>query len=224
MIGTIINAVVVAIMGLIGSAIGSKLSEDMRRGFMKVLALPIIVIGLNMALKTRNPIFITASIVIGYAIGELIGIERALEKFASKVEKKFSHYEFTEGFITASLLFCVGSMAIIGPLQEGLIGDYSIILAKTMLDGIAALFLSSALGIGVAFSAFSILVYQGSITLLAFNISQYLNEVAINEVTSCGGILVLAIGLNLAEISRYKVGNMLPALIIAAFGGIFYAT
>jgi hypothetical protein len=158
---------------------------------------------------------LTLSILIGTAFGEIIGIERRLENFGLRVERRFEGSRFAEGFVTSTLLFCVGSMAIIGPIQEGLTGDYSILLTKSMLDGVAAIALSSTLGIGVLFSSISVFLYQGFFTIFAVLTSGMIPEEIVTEITATGGLLIMAIGLRLMEIIDMKPGNMLPSLIIS---------
>ncbi len=221
MIGTLINAAAIVAMSFLGILVGSKLREELKEKLMVALGLAVMLIGMNMALRMENFLVVTdflvvtASIVIGTACGEVMRIEAKLNAFGKRVESKFKGSRFAEGFVTATLLYCVGSMAIVGPIQEGLTGDYSILLAKSMLDGLASLFLASTLGIGVAFSSLSVLAYQGSFTLLASLISPYMAESVVNELTATGGLLVFAIGINLIGIKRIEVGNMLPALLFA---------
>ena len=218
MIGTLINASMVLIASLIGYAVGSRINEVVRDGIMKVLGLTIAFIGIKMAFETKNPVLIIASVVVGTIIGEFIGIESKLETLAARVERKFSGFRFAEGFVTASILFCVGPMAVVGSIREGLTGDASIILAKTALDTISALLLSAVFGLGVALSSLSILVYQGTITLFAGSVANFLTERVIAEITASGGIIVMAIGFNVAGLTNYRAANMLPALIVAPLG------
>jgi hypothetical protein len=182
---------------------------------MRALGLVVVLIGLTMALKTEQIVLLTLSILIGTAFGEIIGIERRLENFGLRVERRFEGSRFAEGFVTSTLLFCVGSMAIIGPIQEGLTGDYSILLTKSMLDGVAAIALSSTLGIGVLFSSISVFLYQGFFTIFAVLTSGMIPEEIVTEITATGGLLIMAIGLRLMEIIDMKPGNMLPSLIIS---------
>jgi hypothetical protein len=215
MIGTLINAATIVVASIAGIAIGSRMGENLRKSLMNALGLPVMLIGLSMALKMENFLIITASIMLGTATGELVKIETHLENFGKRVEERFKGGRFAEGFVTSTLLYCVGSMAIVGPIQEGLTGDYSILLAKSMLDGVASIALASTLGIGVAFSSISVLIYQGVFTSLASFISPYMSEHVVNELTATGGLLIFAIGINLLEIRKIRVGNMLPSLLFA---------
>jgi hypothetical protein len=215
MIGTIINSVTIILASVAGLLIGSRLDENLRASLMRALGLVVVLIGLTMALKTEQIVLLTLSILIGTAFGEIIGIERRLENFGLRVERRFEGSRFAEGFVTSTLLFCVGSMAIIGPIQEGLTGDYSILLTKSMLDGVAAIALSSTLGIGVLFSSISVFLYQGFFTIFAVLTSGMIPEEIVTEITATGGLLIMAIGLRLMEIIDMKPGNMLPSLIIS---------
>ncbi|MBC7114709.1 MAG: uncharacterized protein PWR13_799 [Archaeoglobi archaeon] len=222
MLGTIINSASILIASLAGVLIGERLNEGLRGALMNVLGLPVILIGLQMALKTENVLIPTLSVALGVIFGELLGIEERLEKIGRALEVRLKRGRFTEGFVTATLLYCVGPMAILGPMQEGLTGDSSILLAKSMLDGVASIVLASALGIGVAFSALSVLLYQGSFFLLASRLSSLMSEMMIKEFTATGGLLIVAIGINLLELRKLRVGNMLPALLIAPLATFFF--
>jgi uncharacterized membrane protein YqgA involved in biofilm formation len=213
--GTVINAVTVVFASLLGLAIGSRLSENIRGAIINVLGLAVLLIGISMALETKNVLIPTLSVVLGTAVGEVLGIENALQAFGDRVERRLGKGRFSEGFVAATLLYCVGPMAILGPIQEGLTGDMSVLMAKSLLDGVASVALASALGIGVAFSSLSILVYQGFFALLAAQLSSVVTERIIAEFTSTGGLLVMGIGINLLELRKLRVGNMLPALIFA---------
>jgi len=213
--GTVINAVTVVTASLLGLLIGSRLSESMRNAIINVLGLAVLLIGISMALETKNVLIPTLSLVAGTALGEILGIEDALQRFGERVERRLGRGRFSEGFVAATLLYCVGPMAILGPIQEGLTGDISVLVTKSLLDGVASVALASALGVGVAFSSLSILVYQGFFSLLAAQLSSVVTESLIAEFTSTGGLLIMGIGINLLELRKLRVGNMLPALIFA---------
>ena len=214
--GTIVNALAIVIASLVGASLKARFPENVRATVMQGLALVVLLIGLKMAFSTNNILILLASIVIGSAIGETLKIEERLESTGKNLERKLgSHDAIARAFVTSSLVFCVGSMAIVGAIQDGLSNDATLLYVKSMLDGVAALAFSSLMGIGVIFSSVSVLVYQGSITLFASAISPYLTEKVVNEIVSTGGLLIFGIGINLLEIKRIKVGNMLPSLIIA---------
>ncbi|MEA1940554.1 MAG: DUF554 domain-containing protein [Candidatus Caldatribacteriota bacterium] len=217
--GTIVNVIAIIIGCSIGFLLRSRFPEKIRKIIMQALGLSSLLIGMQMALKTSNILLVIFSLVIGGLIGEIIGIEEGLERVGEKIKSKLSDNtsseKFIEGFITASLLYCVGSMAIVGSLEEGLSGNHDILYAKSVLDGVSSVVFTAAMGIGVLFSAIPVFLYQGGITLLARLIKDYLTPEMISEVTAVGGILVLGIGFSLLEIKKIKVGNLLPAILIA---------
>jgi uncharacterized membrane protein YqgA involved in biofilm formation len=216
--GTIVNVIAIIAGSSIGFILKNKFPEKVNNIIMQALGLCSLLIGMQMALKTANLLLVIFSLVIGGIIGELIGLEDGLEKIGKKLKTKFSgkvsSKRFVEGFITTSLLFCVGSMAIVGSLQEGLNGNPDILYTKSLLDGITSIAFSAAMGLGVMFSAIPTFLYQGGITLLAHLIRDFLTLEVINEITGVGGILVLGIGFNLLELKKIKVGNLLPSLLI----------
>jgi uncharacterized membrane protein YqgA involved in biofilm formation len=174
-----------------------------------------------MAIKADNILLVIFSLVIGGVIGEIIDIEAGLERFGERIKRKFksnnTSERFVEGFLTASLLYCVGSMAIMGAIKEGLSGNPDILYAKSLLDGVTSIAFTAAMGIGVLFSAIPVFLYQGGITLLARTIKDFLSPEIINEMTAVGGILIWGIGFGLLGIKKIKVGNLLPAILVAAF-------
>lgn len=169
-----------------------------------------------MAVQTSNFLIMIISIVSGSIIGELLDIEKAINKFSEKLKTKTksSHHKFSEGFITASLLFCMGSMAILGAIEEGLGGEPNLLLAKSVLDGFSSIILAASLGIGVIFSAIPLLIYQGGITLFASSLQDVLTDTLITELTAVGGLLLIGLGITILEIKQLKIVNMLPSLVI----------
>ena len=215
MIGTIINSITIVFASLIGIFIGDRLNDRIRLALMQALGLVVAIIGIDMALKTQNILIVIASVLLGTTIGEVLGIEDWLNRVGSRFERKFSKSKFAEGFVTSTLLFCVGSMAIVGPIQEGLTGDTSILMAKSMLDGISSIALASTLGIGVLFSSIAVFIYQGSITILSRFIEPFVNQTIVDELTATGGVLIMAIAIKLLNLKDLRAGNMLPALFVA---------
>lgn len=213
--GTVINSIAVLIGSIVGLILKSRFSESMRRTLMDALGLVCIFLGLQMALKGEKFLHLVFSLVLGGILGELLDIDRAFKRFSIKVEERFSKEKgtFAKGFLTASLLYCIGPMTIMGSIQDGLGQTPTILLTKSLLDGTASIALASALGIGVAFSFLSVLIVQGSITLLANFVNPILTPVVVQEMTAVGGVLILGIALNLLEIKNVKVANLLPALI-----------
>lgn len=216
MLGSIVNFIAVVIGSIIGVLLNKGIKEDYKKTIMDGIGLTIVVIGIMGSIKSQNTILVIISIVLGSIIGEAINIQKKLDNLGDRLESYFGKGDsnFSKGFVTASLIYCVGAMAIVGSLESGLSGNYSTLFAKSIIDGITSIILASTLGIGVAFSAIPILLYQGSITLLATYLKDLLSEQAITEMTSVGGILIIAIGINLLEIKKIKVGNMLPAIFI----------
>lgn len=217
MLGTIVNAVAVVIGGVVGILIKGGLPEKMSATIMQGVGLCVALIGLASAMEGMSHIMpIIFFIVIGTLIGEGIDIEKRLENFGDRLEKKFAKdsSSFSKGFVTASLLYCVGAMAIMGSLESGLTGNHETLFAKSVLDGIISVVLASTLGIGVVFSAVSVFVYQGSITLLAGALSSVLTETVIVQMSATGGLLILGLGLSMILSTKIKVGNMLPAVLL----------
>lgn len=219
--GTIVNVVAIFLGCSAGFILKSKFPEKIEKIIMQALGLASLLIGMQMAIKADNILLVIFSLVIGGVIGEIIDIEAGLERFGERIKRKFksnnTSERFVEGFLTASLLYCVGSMAIMGAIKEGLSGDPDILYAKSLLDGVTSIAFTAAMGIGVLFSAIPVFLYQGGITLLARNIKDFLSPEIINEMTAVGGILIWGIGFGLLGIKKIKVGNLLPAILVAAF-------
>ncbi len=221
MLGTFVNFLAVVIGGILGSLIREGLKENYKEIVMQAIPLAVIFIGISGALKGllapgAEPLLFIISLVIGGIIGEALGIERRLESFGESIQKRFIKGEsrFAEGFVSASLIFCVGSMAILGSLDSGIRNNHDILYAKSMLDGTFSVIYAATLGIGVAFSAIPVLVYQGSITIMAQHIAPYLTADMIREISIVGGILIFCIGISMLNIRKIKTGNLLPAMII----------
>jgi uncharacterized membrane protein YqgA involved in biofilm formation len=222
MTGTLINIATVLVGSLLGVTFGGRLSDNVRTTVLRALGLVTLIIGIKMALSTANELIVLGSVVVGGLLGEWWGIEDGLERLGGWLESRFNRGEegsagsFIQGFVTASLLFCVGPMSILGSIQDGLSGDYRLLTIKSMLDGFAALAFSSAMGIGVAFSALVILAYQGGLSLLAGLAEALLSEAMVTEMTAAGGVLIMGLAVStLLEIKPIRVGNYLPALVIA---------
>ena len=185
---------------------------------MKGLALCVLLIGISGALKGENTLIAILSIAIGAIIGEIIDLDRRLNNLGQLLEARFSKGDgeqtVARAFVTSSLLFCVGAMAIVGSLQSGLTGDHEMIYTKSMLDGISSIIFASSLGYGVVFSAVAVFVYQGAIVLLAQCIAPFLSDAVIAEMTCTGSLLIIALGLNMLGLTRIKVANYLPALLL----------
>lgn len=216
MLGTIVNVATILIGTLLGIIIKSGIKESYKETIMNGISLAVILIGIMGGIESNNIILVIASIVIGSIIGEALDIDKKLDHLGLNMERRFGKGDsnFSKGFVTASLVYVIGAMAIVGPLEAGLSGNYETLFAKSALDGISAILFASTLGIGVAFSAIPVFIYQGAITLLANLIKDLLTPEAINEMSAVGGLLILAIGINLLGIKKIKVANMLPAIFI----------
>jgi len=216
MLGTIVNSLTIIIGAAIGMLFKKGIKEGYKNTIMDGIGLSVLVIGISNALEFENLVVVIASIVIGSIIGELIDINKRLNNLGDKLQSKFKNEEgnFSKGFVTASLVYCVGAMAIVGAIQSGLTGNHQTLYAKAVLDGITAIIFASTLGIGVMFSSLAVFLYQGTITIFASSLSTILTEIAINEISSVGGILIIAIGINLLGLKEIKIANMLPAIII----------
>ncbi len=219
MLGTIVNSLAIVIGSFIGLFLRESINEKVSNTIMNGLALCVIYIGISGALKGDTTIVMIISIVIGAIIGEFIDIDKKLENLGEIIEKRFNkndgNISIAHGFVTATLLFCIGAMAIVGSLESGLNNNHSTLYAKSILDGISSIIFASTLGIGVVLSAIVVFIYQGSITLAAGFLSTFLSDIAINNMTAVGSLLIIGIGLNMLGITKIKVSNLLPAIIIA---------
>ena len=216
--GTLVNAAAIIAGSLIGMLLRRGLPEKIKTVIMQGLGLCIVLIGIRGAVQTENEMVVILSIVIGGLIGSVIGIEKGLDRMGqalqNRLSKAFGASDIGKGFVTASLIFCVGSMAIVGSLNAGLKGDYSMLYAKALLDGVTSMVLSSTLGPGVMLSALPILVYQGGITLLAGLVSPILSDRVVTEMSAVGGLLIIGIGLNMIYDKHLRVGDLLPAVFL----------
>lgn len=215
--GTIVNCLAIAVGSGLGLLLKSKISPNYQETIMQGLGLSVLLIGLSMAIKTQNVLLVTISMIVGAVIGEIIDIDGRLNRAGERLSVRFqsSGGALGKAFVTTSLVYCIGAMAIIGALQDGLTGDASTLYAKAMLDGTGAIIFTATLGIGVILSIVPVLLYQGSITLLATWLSPLLTEAVICEVTAVGGLLIVGIGLSLLKISQIKIANLLPAVLVA---------
>lgn len=217
MFGTLINAAAVIVGGAVGLLIHTRMPKKIVRICFQAIGLFTLFLGVNMAFKTSQFLILIFSVVVGSIIGEWIDLDRQLHRFSAWLKRKVksNNDQFSEGFVTSFLLFCMGSMAILGAIEEGLGNAPNLLLAKSLLDGFSAIALAAAMGVGVLFSAVPLVLYQGGLTLFAAFVEPYLTETVINELTAVGGLLLIGLGINLLEIKTIKVTNMLPALLIA---------
>ena len=234
--GTIVNALAILVgsaAGLLLTALAHRFSKALPAGsaalgsrlqtiIMQGVALCVLFLGISGSLKGQNSLIAILSMVIGALIGEPLDLDNGMHRLGDWVQSKSERFikshgdgpSVSDGFVTASLLFCVGAMAIVGALQDGLTGDHSTLFAKALLDGVSAVVFASSLGIGVAFSAVAILLYQGSIALAASFLSPLLGDAVIAEMTCVGSLLIVALGLNMLNLTKIKVMNLVPAVFL----------
>jgi hypothetical protein len=228
--GTLINVVTVLIGGTLGTFLGARLPEKIRQTVMHALGLLTLVIGVQLSFEAENIIIVLGSLLLGGIAGELLGIEASIDSLGQWLERSTSNdseepaspedaragsTRFSHAFLTASLVFCVGPMTILGSIQDGLTGDYTLLAIKSTMDGFAALAFASTLGPGVIFSALTVLIYQGALTLGAGWADAALTDPMIAEMTATGGVLMMALGFGLLKIKEIRTGNLLPSLVIA---------
>lgn len=219
MIGTLINCAAI----LLGSALGLLLRKGMKprvsQTVMQGIGLSVVLIGLAGALKTQNTLLVILSMVLGGVAGSLLDLDRRMNDLGAYAQRRFSRggeagNAFAKGFVTASLVFCVGAMAVVGALDSGIRGDHSTLIAKSALDGVAAVVFASSLGAGVMLSALPVLVYQGAIALLGSAVAPLLSDPVVGEMSAVGGLLIVGIGLNMLLDKDIKVANLLPAILV----------
>lgn len=225
MIGTFLNVLTVLVGGSLGLLFGARLPERLKATVIAGMGLFTVGIGLQMFLKTGNPIIVLGALLVGALLGEWWRIEDRLQRLGEILEKRFggpatdapsASSHFVRGFLAASLLFCVGPLTILGSIQDGLTGDYTLLAVKSVLDGFGALAFASTLGVGVLFSTLIILVYQGGLTLLAAQLNAVVTQSMMNELTATGGLILVGLSVSsLLEIKKIRAGNFLPALAIA---------
>jgi len=219
--GTLVNTAAVLAGGTLGSFIGAGLPQRMKETVITGISLTVIVLGVKMAIATGNFLIVLGSVSLGGIAGELLGIQKKLDALGERLESRASRFplfsggSFSQGFVTASLVFCVGPMTVLGSIQDGLAGDSSLLLVKSMLDGFAALALASVFGMGVTASALVVLLVQGSITLGASFFSGILSEAMVTEMSAAGGVIMLGISVHMLELKKIRLANYLPALALA---------
>lgn len=225
MTGTIINSIAILIGGALGLLFGARLPERLKGTVIAGMGLFTAAIGVQMFLKTENSLIVLGAMLIGAILGEWWRIEDGLQGIGKRLEERFAGSDevdasgsskFVRGFLTASLLFCVGPIAILGSIQDGLTGNYELLAVKSVLDGFVSLAFASTLGIGVLFSSPVILVYQGIISLLAVQMNAFFTTLMLNELTATGGVILIGLAISsLLEIKKIRTGNFLPALAVA---------
>ena len=217
MLGVLVNSVAVILGGLIGLIFKSKISDKVSKPVMVGLGVCVLYIGISGSLEGENVLIAITAIVLGIITGTVLNIDDNINKLANKVEQKFkkenSVESLAEGFVTATLLFCIGAMTITGSIQAGLVNDNSILITKSILDFVSAIMLAASLGRGVLLSSISLLFTQGLLVILSSVIAPYINDSLINEITCVGSLIIILIGTNLMGITKVKVADFLPAII-----------
>jgi uncharacterized protein len=223
MTGTFINVAAILIGGALGLLFGSRIPEKLKTTVIAGMGLFTLVMGVQMFFKSENQLIVLGALILGTLVGEWLGLEDRLQSLGLILEKRFSRdaetgsgSNFIRGFMVSSLLFCIGPMAILGSLQDGLTGDYKLLAVKSILDGFSSIAFASTLGMGVLFSSILVLFYQGGISLLAAQLSTFITDPMMNEMIATGGVILTGLSIsNLLEIKKIRVGNFLPALIFA---------
>ncbi len=217
MIGTLINTGAVIAGSTFGILLQARLPGRLKTAAFQGIGLFTLIVGVSMAIKTQNFLIMILSIVTGSIIGGLIDIDSYLNRFGEFLMKRLrlGRGRFSEGLVTAFLLFCMGSMTVLGAIEEGLGGLPNIYMAKSVLDGFSSIALSATFGIGVLFSAIPLFLYQGGLTLLAGSLERFLSDAVVCEITAVGGLILIGLGINILDIKKLKVINMLPSLLIA---------
>lgn len=216
MLGTIVNVITVLAGGSIGLLLNKKLPTRFVQIFFQTIGLFTLFLGFSMALETSHVLHMIMALIVGALIGEALMLETRMEGLSHVLKKKLriGNEKFTEGLLTAFLLYCMGSMTILGAIQEGMGGSSELLFIKSLMDGVSSIALASGLGIGVLFSAIPLFIYQGGITLLAMGFGEFFPEIYVTELSAVGGILLIGLGINILEIKKIKVMNMLPALVV----------
>lgn len=223
--GTIVNIITVIAGSLGGYFFHSKLPPKILKLIFQGIGLFTIFIGIDMASKTSNFIILVFSIILGAAFGEWIDIDKYINRFSLWIKRKIKsdNESFSEGMISAFLLFCMGSMTILGAFEEGTKGNSELLIAKSLMDGFGALALASALGLGVIFSIIPLFIFQGGLTLLSFWMGNLMPDAVINEMTATGGLMLTGLGLSIMEIKKIKIINLLPALVFSVILAFLFA-
>lgn len=225
MLGTVVNSFTIILGSIMGLLIKKGIPSRLNDSIMNAISLAVVYMGVSGALKGDNPLYIIICMCIGTLIGELIDIDKSLNKLGNYIGQKITRGDennsIAKGFVSSSLIFVVGAMAVVGALQSGLSGDHSTLFAKSVLDGISSIFFAASMGVGVVLSSIAVFLYEGTIVLCASVLSGLLSDMVITYMTSVGSLLILAIGLNMLGACNIKVANLLPSMFIPIIFGIF---
>lgn len=213
--GTLINVAAVIVGGVLGLLFRSRLPERITHTFFQAIGLFTLFLGFSMSLKTSNPLLLVFSLILGALLGTVLRLQERMESAGNHIQKrlKLKGGQFSEGMVTAFLMFCMGSMTILGAIEEGLGNEPKLLMIKSLMDGFSSIALVAALGVGVIFSAIPLLIYQGGLTLLAAWVGEAMSSVMIDELTATGGILLIGLGITILGIKKIEVLNLIPALI-----------
>jgi uncharacterized membrane protein YqgA involved in biofilm formation len=216
MLGTIVNVITVVAGGSIGLMLNKKLPARFVKIFFQVVGLFTLFLGFSLAMETTHVLHMIMALISGALIGEALKLDHRMEDFGHilKSKLKFRNEKFTEGMLTAFLLYCMGSLTILGAIEEGMGGSPKLLLIKSLMDGVSSIALASGLGIGVLFSAIPLLIFQGGLTLLAMGFGEFFPELYVVELSAVGGVLLIGLGISILEIKKINVMNMLPALVM----------
>lgn len=216
MFGTIVNTLAVIAGGTLGIFLKKGMPERVRTIYFQAVGLFTLAIGINMVWQMKHILIVVTSIVIGALLGEWMNLEKVADQLSEWTKKKLriGSEQFSEGLTTAFLLFCIGAMTIVGAIEEGTTGESRLLLTKSVMDGFSSILLASAFGVGVVFSAVPLFLFQGGITMLAKFFGEFLSAETIQALTSVGGILLLGLGINILEIKKLRILNMIPALVV----------
>ena len=230
MLGVIVNSIAIIAGGIVGLIINKGISERLNKIIMDGIALVVMYMGISGALKGDNDLYVIISICVGGFIGELIDLDKLLNKFGEYIDEKLTKKNkedkdneknsLSRGFVSASLLYCVGAMAVVGAIQSGLSSDYSTLFAKSILDGVSSIFFAASLGMGVILSSVAVFLYEGIIACGAFLLKGVLSTAVITEMNAVGSLLILALGINMILKANIKVANLLPAMFVPIIFGI----
>ncbi|MCU4177347.1 DUF554 domain-containing protein [Carboxylicivirga sp. N1Y90] len=214
--GTLVNVATVVVGSTIGIILGNRIPDKLTKSVFQVLGLFTLVLGVSMALEGQMLLVIVFSLILGTVMGELLDLDKAIDGLSTSLKKrlKLKNPKFTEGILTAFLLYCIGSMTILGAIDEGMGNGSEILLTKAMMDGFSAIALASVFGLGVTMSVVPLFIFQGGITLLAYYLGDFIAKEIITELTAVGGILLVGLGINILEIKQIRIMNMLPSLML----------
>lgn len=224
LLGTIVNALAIILGALVGLLAKKAIKQNMGDLIMTAIPIVVMILGVQFGIASNNILIVIVSLVIGAIIGELIDIDGKLDGFGKSVESKLKGGDsnFSVAFVSTTLIYCVGSMAILGSMESGINNQHTILYTKALMDGISAVFFASSLGVGVLFSSISVFVYQGILTILSGYVAPYLSPEVVTEMSATGGVLLIALAFTILGIKKIKVANLLPAIFLPVIIMLFF--